>query len=178
MNKNSKSLHVLVALFIMILQTPILIKVVVNIFIVKDLLLVENLPQLLAMSELSMFNYELLFKLALVFSDFTINFQKFINALSLLDVLPILMIILLFEINRITKKEKSINVALFIILLIYILKYLGFFLVVMIILNQGLNVIIGLKYIAKWLSFIAISFLLSVIYLIWSYNKFIKNKDY
>lgn len=178
MNKNNKILNGLVGLFIMVLQTPILIKAVVNIFIVKDLLLVEDLPQLLAMSEMSMFNYEFLFKLALAFSDFTINFQKVLNSLSLLDVLPILSIIALLEINRITKKERSVNKSLFIISLIYTLKYLGIFIIIIIILTQGLNVIVGLKYLAIWLSVITISFLLSVIYLIWSYNNFVRNKDY
>ena len=178
MNSRAKKINGLMAFLILILQTIILIKIVANTFIIWDLLYIDSLNELLSLSESSIFSKEVLFKLALNFSDFDFSWDKLIQSVSLFDILPILIIILSLEINRISKKLKSLSTVLFSIIVIYLLKYIGVLIIVLLVLTQVLKILNALKFIAIWLIFMMIAFLLSIMYLIYAYNIFTTIKDY
>ncbi|NLC54610.1 MAG: hypothetical protein GX769_01850 [Erysipelothrix sp.] len=173
-----KGLKLLVVFLIFFLQTPILIKIVVDFFVGYQLTIADNLVKVLALSNISILNYEYLFKITLAFSDFNFKLYTLFETLSLLDVLPFLSIVLLLEVNRISKKNHHLKRALWIILIIYLFKYVGVLIIGALIMFFGLKIMLGINYIGIWLLTISTSFLLSLGYLLYGYLSFLKYKDY
>ena len=174
--RNNKSFNIFTFILIIAIQLPILIKVVTDFFLSTILIKITSLNQLLPISETAFFNNEFLFKLAIAFSDFNFDFIAFINLISIFDILPILSIILFLEVNRITKKSKHIKRSLIAILLVYLLKYLGIGFILMVMFTKGLPFHIGFVYLGYLLMFIGIAFLMTMAYLLFSYNSFSKLK--
>lgn len=178
MKSRSKGLNRLVIALLLLLGLPILIKAITDFFLGYTLINIKSLAQLLPYSEFRVFNNEFLFKIAIGFSDFNFNFSTFLNLISLFDLLPFLVIVLLLELNRVSKKSKRFKWSLIIILAIYIFKYLGLFLIIGIVISLGYQFVLGFNYLGYWLLFIGGAFILSVIYISYTYNKSFKIGDY
>lgn len=178
MTKNKhKKLNILMLILLTTLIVPITIKATTDLALANFLINTTSLTNLLAASQLGIFNGEFLFKLAIAFSDFNFNANELINIITLFDVLPFLAVLVIFEVNRISKKSKDLNSAILVTLLIYIVKYMGLGVVVGYTILNGYNFVLGFNYLGYFMFFIAFAFIFNGAYLIYAYNNY-RKKDY
>lgn len=176
--KKIKQLNIFMGLPMLLLLIPLIIKTSVLFLISRELITIPSLTQLLPLSEIKVYNFEYLYKLVIAFTDMRFSFDRILQMTSLFDLLPFLMMMLIFEINRITKKNKNIYVAISMLLLNYVLKYLGLFAILIIIFKLGLNIVVGINYFGLWLMFTTVLFVITIINLIFSYYSYYKSHDY
>ncbi len=172
-NKNGL-LKLFSIILILGIVAPILSKSFADLLLANYLINVSNLGQLLPISEFKILNNEFLFRLAIGFSDFNFNVKTFINLINIYDLLPLLFSVLLLEINRITYKNRQIKRSIIILFVIYLLKYLGVIVIIMLTIKSGYQFILGFNYLGYLLVFIGLAFIFAIIYLlwaIWQYNQ-------
>ena len=178
MTASEKIIKYFKILLIFIITSIIFSKAVSGLFLafgiphlIPGLIRVKSLTQLLPLSKVEYFKLEYLFRVGLAFSDLTFNFKTLITLLSLFDVLPLLAVILLLEVNRITTRSKSIRQSLVIILILYVVKYLGLFLIVFkaFTLNYNFDFILGINCLGYILLFIAISQIITLYFLAYKF---------
>lgn len=150
-----------------IIFSVILSKAVTSILLATSLIRVNSLTQLLPLSKVEFYKFEYLYRVGLAFSDLAFNLRAPINLLSIFDVLPVLAVILLLEVNRITTRSKSVMLSLISLIILYLLKYLGLFSMLFkaYLQNYNFDFILGINYLGYSLLFIGIIQIITLIFL-------------
>ncbi len=158
------------ALFISV-SSIILIKATVSIILAFNLIKINSLTDLLPLSMQTYFKLEYLFRVGLAFSDLNFNLKTPIFLLSIFDILPLLSIILLLEINRITSKNRAVLWSLLSLLILYSLKYLGLFgmLLRALALNYNFDFILGINYLGSLLLLIALAQIITLGFFVYTF---------